>query len=59
MFRQTKNTYFSIYKTTKINDTITSLIICYFYKIDPGLIFFVHPDPKGSEENQFTLLGAG
>ena len=25
---------------------------------DP-LIFFVYPDPKGSEENQFTPLGAG
>ena len=24
-----------------------------------NLIFFVHPDPKGSEENQFTPLGAG
>jgi hypothetical protein len=23
------------------------------------LIFFVYPDPKGSEENQFTPLGAG
>ena len=26
--------------------------------IDP-LIFFVNSDPKGSEENQFTPLGAG
>ena len=25
----------------------------------PSLIFFVYPDPKGSEENQFTPLGAG
>ncbi len=25
---------------------------------DP-LIFFVYPDPMGSEENQFTPLGAG
>ena len=25
----------------------------------PLLIFFVYPDPKGSEENQFTPLGAG
>jgi len=25
----------------------------------PSLIFFVHPVPKGSEENQFTPLGAG
>jgi hypothetical protein len=24
-----------------------------------NLIFFVHPDPKGSEENQFTPLGDG
>jgi cyclic beta-1,2-glucan synthetase len=24
-----------------------------------NLIFFVHPGPKGSEENQFTPLGAG
>jgi len=24
-----------------------------------NMIFFVHPDPKGSEENQFTPLGAG
>jgi hypothetical protein len=24
-----------------------------------SLIFFVYPDPKGSEENQFTPLGAG
>jgi hypothetical protein len=24
-----------------------------------NLIFFVYPDPKGSEENQFTPLGAG
>jgi hypothetical protein len=23
------------------------------------LIFFVYPDPKGSEENQFTPLGDG
>ncbi len=23
------------------------------------LIFFVYPDPMGSEENQFTPLGAG
>ena len=23
------------------------------------LIFFVYPDPKGIEENQFTPLGAG
>jgi hypothetical protein len=23
------------------------------------LIFFDYPDPKGSEENQFTPLGAG
>ena len=23
------------------------------------MIFFVYPDPKGSEENQFTPLGAG
>jgi hypothetical protein len=51
--------YFSFHKTTKINDTITSLIICYFYTIDPGLIFFVHPNPRGSEENQFAPLGAG
>jgi hypothetical protein len=26
--------------------------------MDP-LIFFVYPDPKGSEENQFTPPGAG
>jgi len=25
----------------------------------PSLIFFVYPDPMGSEENQFTPLGAG
>ena len=25
----------------------------------PQLIFFVYPDPKGSEENQFTPLGDG
>jgi hypothetical protein len=25
----------------------------------PILIFFVYPDPRGSEENQFTPLGAG
>jgi hypothetical protein len=25
----------------------------------PSLIFFVYPDPKGSEENQFTPLGVG
>jgi hypothetical protein len=25
----------------------------------PSLIFFVYPDPTGSEENQFTPLGAG
>jgi len=25
----------------------------------PSLIFFVYPDPKGSEENQFTPLEAG
>jgi hypothetical protein len=24
-----------------------------------ALIFFVYPDPKGSEENQFTPLGTG
>jgi len=24
-----------------------------------SLIFFVYPNPKGSEENQFTPLGAG
>jgi hypothetical protein len=24
-----------------------------------SLIFFVYPDPMGSEENQFTPLGAG
>jgi len=24
-----------------------------------SLIFFVYPDPKGSEENQFAPLGAG
>jgi hypothetical protein len=24
-----------------------------------ALIFFVYPDPKGSEENQFTPLGDG
>jgi hypothetical protein len=24
-----------------------------------SLIFFVYPDPKGSEENQFTPLGDG
>jgi hypothetical protein len=24
-----------------------------------SLIFFFYPDPKGSEENQFTPLGAG
>jgi len=24
-----------------------------------SLIFFVYPDPKGSEENQFTPLGVG
>jgi hypothetical protein len=59
LFLVFKNKYFSVYKTTKINDTITSPIICYFYTIDPGLIFFVHPDPKGSEENQFAPLGAG
>ena len=23
------------------------------------MIFFAYPDPKGSEENQFTPLGAG
>ena len=25
----------------------------------PSLIFFVYPDPTGSEENQFTPLVAG
>ena len=25
----------------------------------PSLIFFVYPDPKGSEENQFTPPGDG
>jgi hypothetical protein len=24
-----------------------------------SLIFFVYPDPRGSEENQFTPLGDG
>ena len=28
------------------------------HELDP-LIFFVYPDPKGSEENQFTPPGAG
>jgi len=27
--------------------------------IRPPLIFFVYPDPRGSEENQFTPLGDG
>jgi len=27
--------------------------------LQPSLIFFVYPDPMGSEENQFTPLGAG
>jgi hypothetical protein len=33
------------------------MIIGIKYKI--SLIFFVYPDPRGSEENQFTPLGAG
>jgi hypothetical protein len=31
--------------------------ISYYYK--GSLIFFVYPDPKGSEENQFAPPGAG
>jgi hypothetical protein len=31
----------------------------YGIKHEDLLIFFVYPDPKGSEENQFTPFGAG
>jgi hypothetical protein len=37
-----------------------SLRLQYNYFLQTSQIdFFVYPDPKGSEENQFTLLGDG
>jgi hypothetical protein len=35
--------------------TTDSLENQFIYPIPSKLIFFVYPDPKGSEENQFTL----